>query len=149
MTSLPDRSTSVRRSRPSISTADIARQRAVLREHLRHHVSRLAHRATVAELAKADSRTALALRLVLFADALHSSGMLGSVDDLNASAAERHVRNVLRHAFRGEAKQVERLLTEIASLPVAEQAEVCKLLGEVGWQLFDGDAAPTAESRAG
>jgi hypothetical protein len=75
--------------------------------------------------------------------------MLGSVDDLNASSAERHVRNVLRQAFRGDAKQVERLLTEVASLPTAEQAMICKLLAEVGWRLFDGDAAPTPESRAG
>jgi hypothetical protein len=149
MTAPRDRSTAVRRSRASISTADIARQRAALREQLRHHVNRLANRATVAELAKPDSRTALALRLVLFADALHSSGMLGSVDDLNASTTERHVRNVLKHAFRGEARQVERLLTEVASLPIVEQADVCKLLGEVGWRLFDGDSAPTAESRAG
>jgi hypothetical protein len=145
----PDRSISVRRSRPSLSTVDIARQRAALREQLRHHVNRLANRATVAELAKPDSRTALALRLVLFADALHSSGMLGSVDDLNASTSERHVRNVLKHAFVGDARQVERLLAEVAALPVADQADVCKLLGEVGWRLFDGDAAPTPESRAG
>lgn len=116
---------------------------------MRHHVSRLAHRATVAELAKPDSRTALALRLVLLADALHSSGMLGSVDSLNASATERQVRNVLRHAFRGDARQVERILTEVTALPAAEQADICKLLGEVGWRLFDGDAAPTPESRAG
>lgn len=149
MTPAPNRSTSGRRSRPSISTGELARQRAVLREQLRHHVSRLAHRATVAELAKPDSRTALALRLVLLADALHSSGMLGSVDSLNASATERQVRNVLRHAFRGDARQVERILTEVTALPAAEQADICKLLGEVGWRLFDGDAAPTPESRAG
>lgn len=124
-------------------------QRAVLREQLRHHVSRLAHRATVAELAKPDSRTALALRLVLFADALHSSGMLGSVDDLTANPAERQVRGILKQAFRGNAKQVERLLSDVATLPPAEQAEICKLIGTVGWRLFDGDQAPTAESRAG
>lgn len=149
MTVSPDRSTSTRRSRTSISTGDLARQRAVLREQLRHHISRLASRATVAELAKPDSRTALALRLVLFADALHSSGMMGSVDDLNASTTERQVRNVLRQAFRGDARQVERLLSEVTALPAPDQAEVCKLLGEVGWRLFDGNAAPTPESRAG
>jgi hypothetical protein len=132
-----------------MTSPEAVSQRAVLREQLRHHVSRLVHRATVAELAKPDSRTALALRLVLFADALHSSGMLGSVDDLAASPAERQVRGILKQAFRGNAKQVERLLADVTTLPPAEQAEVCKLIGTVGWRLFDGDQAPTAESRAG
>lgn len=145
----PDRSTGGRRSRPSLSTAETASQRAVLRERLRHHISRLASRATVAELAKPESRTALALRLVLFADALHTSGMLGSVDDLNANSAERHVRSVLKQAFRGDARQVERLLTEATSLSAADQSAICDLLADVGWRLFDGDHPPTAESRAG
>ncbi len=132
-----------------MSSPEAASQRAVLREQLRHHVSRLAHRATVAELAKPDSRTALALRLVLFADALHNSGMLGSVDDLSATSTERHVRGILKQAFRGDARQVERLLADLTALPPTEQAAVCDLIGTVGWRLFDGDHPPTAESRAG
>lgn len=137
------------RSRTSILSPEAASQRAVLREQLRHHVNRLVSRATVAELGKADSRTALSLRLVLFADALHNAGMLGSVDDLDATPAERQVRGLLKQAFRGDARQVERLLTEAARLPDTEQAAICQLLGEVGWRLLDGDTSPSTESRAG
>jgi hypothetical protein len=129
--------------------ADQTAQRAAQREVLRHHINRIKNRCTVPELAKAESRTALSLRLVLFADALLQSGMLGSVEDLNANQVEVYVRTLLKHAFLGDARQVERTLGEVAAAPGTDQVAFCDLLAEVGWRLFDGPQAAGPEVRAG
>lgn len=113
-------------------------RRDAQRLKLNHHVSRVVRRCTPAELANPESRLALSLRLVLLADALYEAGTRGGLDDLHRSDAERRVRNVMKLAFRGEAKHVERLLAEVAALPPAEQQAVCDLLAVVGWRLFDG-----------
>lgn len=143
-------SRSVRPGRAIPAPAEQAAHRALLREALRHHISRIANRCTVSELARPESRTALSLRLVLLADALDQSGMLGSLDDLQADAAERAVRACLKHAFRGDARQVERSLLDATALPPGDQLAFCKVLSEVGWRLFDGDARQQKpEVRAG
>jgi hypothetical protein len=130
--------------------ADQTAQRAAQREVLRHHISKIKNRCTVPELAKTESRTALALRLVLFADTLLQSGMLGSVEELTANPAELAIRTLLKHAFLGDARQVERTLQEIAAAPPADQVAFCDSLAEVGWRLFDGPPhAAGPEVRAG
>lgn len=139
-----------RRSRVMAAPADQTAQRAAQREMLRHHINRIKNRCTVPELAKPESRTALSLRLVLFADTLLQSGMLGSVEDLNANHVEVYVRTLMKHAFLGEGRQVERTLQEVAAAPGADQVAFCDLLAEVGWRLFDGPPqAAGPESRAG
>jgi len=139
-----------RRSRIMAAPADQNAQRAAQRELLRHHVNRIKNRCTVPELGKPESRTALSLRLVLFADTLLQSGMLGSIEDLTANSTELAVRNLLRHAFLGDARQIERVLQEIAGAAPAEQVAFCDFLAEVGWRLFDGpQQSPASEVRAG
>jgi hypothetical protein len=101
-------------------------------------VSRIVRRSTPAGLASPDSRLALSLRLVLLADALYESGTRGGLDELHQTDAERRVRNVMRLAFRGEARLVERQLAEVAELPAPEQQAFCDVLAVVGWRLFDG-----------
>jgi hypothetical protein len=118
--------------------ADQTAQRAAQREVLRHHINRIKNRCTVPELAKPESRTALSLRLVLFADTLLQSGVLGSVEDLNANHVEIYVRTLMKHAFLGDARQVERTLQDVAAAPGTDQVAFCDLLAEVGWRLFDG-----------
>jgi hypothetical protein len=122
--------------------------REAQRLKLNHHVSRVERRCVPAELANPESRLALSLRLVLLADALYESGTRGSLDDLHHTDAERRVRNVMKLAFRGEARLVERQLTEVAALPSAEQQVVCKLLAVVGWRLFDGTSPEAAPAEA-
>lgn len=130
--------------------ADQTAQRAAQREMLRHHVNRIKNRCTVPELAKPESRTALSLRLVLFADTLLQSGMLGNVEDLTANHIEAYVRTLLKHAFMGDARQVEKTLSDVASAPGADQVAFCDLLAEVGWRLFDGPPQAAAPGvRAG
>jgi len=126
------------------SPEDELAARDAQRLKLNHHVSRVVRRCTPAELANPESRLALSLRLVLLADALYESGTRGGLDELHHSDAERRVRNVMRLAFRGEAKHVERQLADVAALPPAEQQAVCGLLAAVGWQLFDGTLQSTA-----
>ncbi len=135
----------ISRSR-TLSPQDSLALREAQRLKLNHHVSRVVRRCTHAELANSESRLALSLRLVLLADALYESGTRGSLDDLHHTDVERRVRNVMKLAFRGEARLVERHLTEVAALPAAEQRAVCELLAVVGWRLFDGtspDAVPS------
>lgn len=141
-------------SRPSLPARrqplPAANARETQRAELNHHITRVARRSTPEALANADSRLALSLRLVLLADALYEAGTQGTPDDLHRTAAERRVRNVMRLAFRGEAKLVERELAEVAGLPLEDQQAVCTVLAGVGWRLFDGDsvAAPAAVASA-
>lgn len=141
--------TSKRRSRVMAAPADQTAQRAAQREVLRHHITKIKNRCTVPELAKVESRTALSLRLVLFADTLLQSGILGSVEELNKNPAELAVRSLIKHAFLGDARQVERTLQEVSGAPPADQVAFCDLLAEVGWQLFDGPPQSGSEVRAG
>ncbi|MFO1096372.1 MAG: hypothetical protein U0992_24165 [Planctomycetaceae bacterium] len=139
-----------RRSRIMAAPADQSAQRAAQREILRHHVTRIKLRCTAPELTKPESRTALSLRLVLFADTLLQSGMLGSVEDLTGNPTELTLRGLLRHAFMGDARQVERILQDVAGAPAADQAKFCELIAEVGWRLFDGPQQSSGpEVRAG
>lgn len=139
-----------RRSRILAAPADQSAQRAAQREILRHHVTRIQNRCTVPELGKVESRTALSLRLVLFADTLLQSGMLGSIEDLTANQTELTVRALLRHAFMGDARQVERVLQDVAGAPAADQAAFCDFIAIVGWRLFDGpEQSAGPEVRAG
>ena len=131
---------SLSRGRPLVPAAAPA-LRETQRLRLNHHVSRVERRCTPAELANPESRLALSLRLVLLADALHESGTRGALDELHHTEGERRVRNVMKHAFRGEAKLVERQLAEVAALSAAEQQAVCELLAGIGWRLFDGPVA--------
>lgn len=127
-----------RRSRVMAAPADLTAQRAAQREVLRYHIAKIKNRCTVPEIGKAESRTALSLRLVLFADTLLQSGILGSVEDLNRNPVELAVRSLLKHAFVGDARQVERILQDMAAAPPNQQLAFCDLLAEVGWRLFDG-----------
>jgi hypothetical protein len=123
--------------------------REAQRLKLNHHVSRVVRRSTPSELANPESRLALSLRLVLLADALYESGTQGGLDELHHTDAERRVRNVMKLAFRGEARLVERQIAEVAALSPAEQQAVCEVLAVVGWRLFDGtspDPAPSGQA---
>lgn len=124
--------------RPDVSAASA---RETLRAELNHHISRVARRSTPELLANADSRLALSLRLVLLADALYEAGTQGTPDDLHHNDAERRVRSVMRQAFRGEARHVERELAQVSGLPLEEQRAFCAVLAEAGWRLFDGETA--------
>lgn len=127
-----------RRSRVMAAPADLTARRAAQREVLRYHITKIKNRCTVPELGKVESRTALSLRLVLFADALLQSGMLGSIEDLNRNPVELAARTLLNHAFIGDARQVERVLQDMATAPTTQQVAFCDLLADVGWRLFDG-----------
>lgn len=133
----PSRQSSLARRQPLSAVSD----RETLRAELNHHISRVARRSTPEALANADSRLALSLRLVLLADALYEAGTRGSPDEWHRTDAERRVRSVMRQAFRGEAKLVERELAAVAGLPVEEQLAFCVILAEAGWRLFDGEPA--------
>jgi hypothetical protein len=131
----------------SLTTADSQVLRGAQRLKLNHHVSRIVRRSTPAGLANPESRLALSLRLVLLADALYESGTRGGLDELHKSDAERRVRNVMKLAFRGEARLVERQLAEVAALPPAVQQAFCEVLVVVGWRLFDGPSQRPAPGR--
>lgn len=136
-------------SRYRSAPGDPASRRAAERDVLRHHIARIKNRCTVAELAKSESRTSLSLRIVLFADALVQAGMLGNVEDLKADRTELTVRALLKSAFLGDARQVERVLDDVAARPEADQTAFCDLMASVGWRLLDGAQQSAPEVRAG
>ena len=138
-----------RRSRRLVSPADQAGKRAAQRDVLQHHITRIKKRCTVAELAHVESRTALSLRIVLFADALLQADMLGNIEDLKANATELTVRSLLKSAFLGDSRKVERILDSVAASPPADQAAFCDFVAEVGWRLFEGPLRSSPDVRAG